>query len=90
MSNPNYPQQTYTHQSYVPQQQQYEQPSAQSVQVTQQVKFYKSSRLGFASAIGRFERDSKKLLQEGWRVKRVDYLGINLWLQKTICVIWER
>jgi len=74
------------------------QPSGQSQQPgprperqkEQEVKFYKSGFFGFSSAAGKFQRDSKKMLGNGWHVKQFRIIGLNVFLQRIIAAVYER
>ena len=56
----------------------------------QEVKFYKSAFFGFSTAAGRFQRDSHRMLGQGWHIKEVAFLGVNVFLQRIICVVYEK
>lgn len=78
-----------------PQQQQsgqhYQQPQQpQQPKVVQEVKFYKSAFIGFRSAPGRFQKDSHHMLGKGWHIKSVAFLGVNLFWQRVIAVVYEK
>ena len=59
-------------------------------QVQQEVRFYKSSMLGIASAVGRFQSDYHKMARDGWQVKNFHPTGSDLLLRRYIVVIYER
>lgn len=56
----------------------------------QELKFYKSGIFGFSSAAGKFQRDSKKMQSQGWRVAEMAFLGTNFFWQRIIAVVYER
>jgi hypothetical protein len=78
---------------YVPQPQGYAPQSSrpmpqQQQKAIQEAKFYKSGFL--SSAAGRFQRDSHHMIGKGWHIKSVAFLGINLFLQRVIAVVYEQ
>jgi len=100
---PNAPQQTpppQFQQSYAPQTpppgyppQQASQPlPPQQIQgkALQEVKFYKSALFLFSTAAGRFQRDCRRMQSQGWQIKEIAFLGVNVFLQRIIVVVYER
>ena len=85
----NYPQAYAPQQTppgYAPQSQGY--APQQHQKAVQEAKFYKNGF--FSSAAGSFQRDSSHMLSKGWYIKSVAFLGINLFLQRVIAVVYER
>lgn len=79
-----YPQQQVQDPSLLVKQQQ------QQAQPVQDIRFYKSSILLFASAPGKLERDVRKMTAQGWKLKTAQFVGVNFWLQRVIMAIYER
>jgi hypothetical protein len=92
MSQQQFPQ-GYQNQAVTPQPGYSAQPAmtpGRAAQVQQEVRFYKSSLLGIASAVGRFQRDYQKMAQQGWQVKNFHPTGTDLFLRRYVVVIYER
>ncbi len=67
---------------------QFQQPML--VKPQQEVKFYKSGLFLIGSAAGRFERDCPRMQSQGWQVKEIAFLGLNVFFQRIIAVVYER
>lgn len=65
------------------------QPQQQFSQVSQEVRFYKSSFF-FASAAGKTERDSRNMLAQGWKIKGSCFLGLDFFLRRIIMIVYEK